>query len=101
VVIIEDVITAGTSVRESLAILAANNHPRVAGVIVSVDRMERGQGPLSAVQEVRQEFHLPVFALVTVREILAYLHNRPLDGRVLLDDACRQRMESYLAEYGV
>jgi orotate phosphoribosyltransferase len=101
VVIIEDVITAGTSIRESLAILAAQGQPRVVGVIVSVDRMERGQGRLSAVQEVRQEFGIPVFAIVTVRDIIAHLHNRPLDGRTLIDNAGKARMEAYLAEYGV
>lgn len=101
VVIIEDVITAGTSIRESMSILAANKAPQVVGIIVSVDRMERGQGELSAVQEVRRDFGIPVFAIVTVRDIIACLHNRPVDGQVHIDDAGKQRMEAYLAQYGV
>ena len=101
VVIIEDVITAGTSVRESMALLKDNGNPQVVGIIVSVDRMERGQGELSAVQEVQQQFEVPVFAIVTVREVIAHLHRCPIDGRVYLDDAGKERMETYLAEYAV
>ena len=101
VVIIEDVITAGTSIRESLSILQANGNPRVRAVIVSVDRAERGQGGLSAIQEIKQEFSLVVFAIVTVRDIISYLHNRPIDGTVVSDDACKAKMEAYLDQYGV
>ena len=101
VVIIEDVITAGTSVRESMEILAANHNPKVAGVVVSVDRRERGQGDLSAIEEVKQEFGLPVFAIATVEDIIAHLHGREIDGVVHIDDATREKMEQYLKRYGV
>jgi len=100
VVIVEDVITAGTSLRETMAILAGNNKPRVVAGIVSVDRMERGQGKLSAVEEVQQEFGFPVYAIVTVRDIIAHLHNRPVDGKVHIDEAVKGRLEEYLAEHG-
>jgi orotate phosphoribosyltransferase len=101
VVIIEDVITAGTSVRESLAILKACGNPRVTGVIVSVDRMERGQGDLTAIEEVKNQFNLPVYSIVNVREIIAHLHNRQIDDQVYIDDNMKQRMEEYLQKYGV
>ncbi len=101
VVIIEDVVTAGTSVRESMEILTANHSPKVAAVIVSVDRMERGQGQLTATQEIKNQFGMPVFSITTVREIITYLHNRPVAGRILLDDVRKAQMESYLAAYGV
>jgi len=100
VVIIEDVVTAGTSVRESMEILSANHGPKVIAVIVSVDRMERGQGRLTATQEIKDQFGMPVFTIVTVREIITYLHNRPVAGQILLDDARKAQMESYLAAYG-
>jgi len=100
VVIIEDVITAGTSIRESLAILAACGQPRVVGVIISVDRRERGSGNLSAIEELGQEFQLPIYPIVTVDEIITALHNRPIEGQVYLDDAMRQKMLDYLAKYG-
>jgi len=100
VVIIEDVITAGTSVRESLEILASSGNPEVIGVIVSVDRMERGKGELSAIQEIKEEFALPVFSIVNVKEIIRHLHQREIDGNVYIDDAMKTRMEDYLAEDG-
>ena len=101
VVIIEDVITAGTSVRESLEILAAGGNPEVIGVIVSVDRMERGKGELSAIQEIKEEFALPVFSIVNVKEIIQHLQQREIDGKVYIDDTMKTRMEDYLAEYGI
>jgi orotate phosphoribosyltransferase len=101
VVIIEDVVTAGTSVRESMEILAANHSPQVTAVIVSVDRMERGQGSLSATQEIRQQFGMPVFSIVTVREIISYLHNKPIAGKIHLDNHRREQMETYLANYSI
>lgn len=100
VVIIEDVITAGTSVRESMALLNANNNPDVVAVLVSVDRMERGRGELSAIDETAQQFRLPVFAIVTIKDIIAHLHNRPLDGKVYLDDPTKERIDAYLNRYG-
>jgi orotate phosphoribosyltransferase len=99
VVIIEDVITAGTSVRETLDILRCNNNPHVAAVIVSVDRMERGDGNLSAVDQVRKDFNIPVLAIVSVRDILVHLHNRPIDGKIHIDDAVKQKIEAYLDQY--
>ena len=101
IIIVEDVITAGTSIRETLALLAENNNPRVVGVIVSVDRMERGQGQKSAIEEIQAEFDIPVFSIVNVREIIDYLFNRSLDDKIYVDWAMKQRMEAYLTEYGV
>lgn len=101
VIIIEDVITAGTSVRETVPLLKAAADVKIDALVISVDRMERGQGELSAVQEVEQEFGVPTYALVTTREIIELLHNHPVDGKVVIDDAMRARMEDYLARYGV
>ncbi len=91
--IVEDVITAGTSVRETMEILAANNNPKVAGVIVSVDRMERGTGSLSAIAEIQQNYDFPVFAIVDVKQIIEYLHNRAIDEKVYIDDDMKVRMK--------
>ena len=99
VVIIEDVITAGTSFRESINILAANKNPKIIGAIISVDRMERGQANLSAIQEIKQNYDLPVFSLVTIKDIIQYLHNRPLDGKIYLNDDMKSRVQEYLAKY--
>jgi orotate phosphoribosyltransferase len=75
VLIVDDVITAGTAVRESLDLIrAAGAAP--AGVAVSLDRMERGEGDLSAIQEVRERYRLPVVAIATLDDLLAHLQQR-------------------------
>ena len=100
VVIVEDVVTAGTAVRESLALFQALGDLKVTALIVSVDRMERGTRDCSTLDELRADHGIAVYPIVTVREILAFLHNREIDGRVDIDDAMKARMEAYLAEYG-
>ena len=92
--IIDDVITDGASKREAIAIIrAAGAVP--AGVLIALDRQERGQGPLSATQEVSREFGVPVAAIATLADILATLRARP-EERVNVE-----RIEQYRREYGV
>jgi orotate phosphoribosyltransferase len=100
VVIIEDVITAGTSINETMKILAANNNPNVAAAIVSVDRMERGTGATTAIEQIKQQYNFPTFPIVNVKEIIAHLHNRPIDGKIHIDDVVKEKMQSYLQQYG-
>jgi orotate phosphoribosyltransferase len=76
VLIIDDVISAGTSVRESIDIIHQHGATPV-GVVIALDRMERGAGTLSAVQEVMQTYGLPVFAIATLDDLLAYLQTEP------------------------
>ncbi len=74
VLIIDDVISAGTSVRESIEIIrTAGATP--CGVVIALDRMERGQGDLSAVQEVHQSYGIPVIAIATLDDLLGYLQS--------------------------
>ena len=101
VVIIEDVITAGTAMRECLPILKGVADVEIAGLVVSADRMERGKGELSAIQEIKAEYGIDTYPIVTVREVIETLHNTPVDGRIVLDDEMREKMEEYLRQYGV
>ena len=91
VVIIEDVTTAGTSIRETVPLLRAAADVDLVGLIVSVDRMERGTGARAALAEVGAEFDMATHAIVTVEEILIHAP---------IDDATRARMREYLDEYG-
>jgi orotate phosphoribosyltransferase len=100
VVILEDVTTAGTSIRETVPILKRAADVKLVGLVVSVDRMERGTGERSALMEIEDSFGLPAFPIVTVREIMEYLHGREIDGRVVLTDELHARMEAYLAQHG-
>ena len=101
VLIIEDVITAGTAVRETLPVIKAAADITVAGLIISVDRMEKGQGNRSAVQEIYENYGIETYPIVTVREVMEALYNQPVDGKIYIDDKMLLRMEEYLAAYGV
>lgn len=100
IAIVEDVVTAGTAVRESLELFRQVAKVKVAYLFVSVDRMERGTGDCSTLDELRRDYGIQVCPIVTVREIIDFLHNRPVDGRVYIDDDIRARMEAYLEQYG-
>lgn len=100
VVIVEDVITAGTSVRESIPTLQAAAQIQISGIVVSVDRMEKGQTNRSALSELRQEFGLNVFAIVTLDEVTSFLHNREIDGKVVLNDSILEKIKKYREIYG-
>jgi orotate phosphoribosyltransferase len=99
-IIVEDVTTAGTSIRETVPLLEAAAKVKIAGLVVSVDRMERGTGKKSALAEVQETFGFPAYPIVTLADIVRHLHNRPVDGAVVLDDALRGRIEAYMKEYG-
>jgi len=102
VVIIEDVTTAGTSVRESLEILsaAAPGGVSLVGLVVSVDRMERGAGDKSALRELGDELGIRTFAIVTIDEIVEHLRGRTVDGKTIIDDAMLERIRAYREAYG-
>ncbi len=94
VLIVDDVISAGTSVRESVELIRhAGAEP--AGVVIALDRMERGVGDKSAVQEVREQFDIPVVAVVTLDNLVEFL------GRDANRQADMQAVAGYRATYGV
>jgi len=100
VVIVEDVVTAGTAVRESIELFKKVADVKIQALIVSVDRMERGTRNCSTLDELRQDHGILVYPIVTVKEIISYLYNRPIDGKIYIDDTMKARMETYLSEYG-
>lgn len=100
-IIIEDVITAGSSVRESVPLLKRLADVNISSLIISVDRMEKGNNEKTAIQEVQEEFGITTYPIVTVRDIIAHLHNYELDGRIVIDDAMKDRMEEHLEKYGI
>jgi len=100
VVIVEDVTTAGTSIRETVPVLRAAAKVEIAGLVVSVDRMERGTGELNALAEIRRELGVPAFAIVTIDEVTGWLRGRTIDGKVVIDDATHARIEQYRRDYG-
>jgi orotate phosphoribosyltransferase len=100
VLLVEDVTTAGTSVRETIGLLRATAAIELAGLVVSVDRQERGQGERSALSELEEEFQMPCFAIVDLDEIVAHLSAHPVDGSILLDRQRLERIAAYRRAYG-
>ncbi len=101
VVIIEDVTTAGTSVGETMPILAAQGNIEVLGLVVSVDRMERGQGEKSALTEIEENYRIAATAIVTMKEVVEHLYNRPYKGKIIIDDTLKEAIDAYYRQYGV
>lgn len=101
VVIIEDVTTAGTSIQETLPIINAQGDVTVAGLVVSVDRMERGQGEKSALAEIEEKYGLKTTAIVTMAEVVEHLYNRPYKGKIIIDDTLKAAIDTYYKQYGV
>ncbi len=95
VLIIDDVITAGTAVREAIAMITAAG-AELAGVVVGLDRQERGEGTRSAVQEVEQSFGAPVLGIIQMTDIIDYLEAQGADATADL-----QRMRAYRQRFGV
>lgn len=94
VLIIDDVITAGTAIRESMDIIRAQG-AEPAAVVIALDRQERGQGERSAIQEVQQEYGLPVAAIVRLEHIIGYLQDSAESGAAL------EHIRQYRLQYGV
>ena len=101
VVIIEDVTTAGTSIEETLPIIKAQGNVQMVGLVVSVDRMERGQGKQSALKEIEQKYGFKTTSIVTMAEVVEHLYNRPYKGKVIIDDKLKSAIDAYYKEYGV
>lgn len=100
VLIVEDVTTAGTSIYETMPILKSQGNVDVKGLIISVDRMERGQGEQSALCEIREKFGFKTCAIVTMAEVIEYLYNKEVNGKILIDDEIKGRIDEYYAQYG-
>jgi orotate phosphoribosyltransferase len=101
ILIIEDVITAGTAVREVLPMLQSLGKVHVPAMVLSVDRMERGQGDKTAVQELYEEYGIKVYPIITIREIVTLLHNVTIAGQIVLNDQMRNSIEAYLKNHCV
>lgn len=94
VLIIDDVITAGTAIREAVDIIKAEN-AQPAGVLIALDRQEKGQGELSAVQEVEQDFGLRVSSIINMKNLIDYLAEDQSQQDML------EKMQQYREQYGI
>ncbi|MDF2473961.1 MAG: orotate phosphoribosyltransferase [Anaerocolumna sp.] len=100
IIIIEDVTTAGTSIGETMPILNAQGDVSVLGLVVSVDRMEKGQGTKSALKEIEENYGFKTTAIVTMEEVVEHLYNKPYNGDIIIDDTLKAAIDAYYVQYG-
>ncbi|MDE7322465.1 MAG: orotate phosphoribosyltransferase [Lachnospiraceae bacterium] len=100
VVIIEDVTTSGKSIEETFPILKAQANVDVVGLMVSLNRQERGKTQKNALAEIREVYGIETGAIVTMEEVVEHLYNRNYNGRVLIDDGMKEAIETYYTQYG-
>jgi len=100
VLIVEDVTTAGTSIRETVPLLRAAADVTLAGLVVAVDRNERGTGHRSALDEVGDAFRMKTFSIVSIDDIVEHLRSHDVDGRRIVTDDLHARIAVYRSEYG-
>ncbi len=101
VVIIEDVTTSGKSIEETFPILKEQADVEIKGLMVSLNRMEKGLGgKVSALQEIREKYGFPANAIVSMADVIEHLYNRPYNGKVLIDDTLKAAIDEYYKQYG-
>ena len=97
VVIIEDVTTSGKSIEETFPILKEQANVDVVGLMVSLNRQERGRTQKNALAEIREVYGIETGAIVTMEEVVEHLYNRKYNGRVLIDDKLKEAIDTYYA----
>ena len=106
IVIIEDVTTSGKSIEETFPIIKAQcpdpDKIEIKGLMVSLNRQEKGKGDKSALEEITDLYGFPANAIVTMSEVVEYLYNKPTgkDGKIIIDDKIKTDIENYYKEYG-
>jgi orotate phosphoribosyltransferase len=101
VIIVDDVITAGTAVRETVDILKNQGNPKILGVVISVDRMEKGTGEKSAIQEITESDKINFYPIVNILDILEFLKDSSLREKFGIKTEMITKMEEYRSKYGV
>ena len=94
IMLVDDVITAGTAIRESMDLIQANG-AELAGVLIALDRQEKGKSELSAIQEVERDYQAKVIAIITLADLIAYLEEQPQMAAHL------EQVRAYRAAYGI
>lgn len=100
VVIIEDVTTSGKSMDETVPIIRAQAKIEIKGLMVSLNRMERGKGEKSALEEIKDLYGFETNAIVSMQDVVEYLYNKPYKGKVYIDNEIKKSIDQYYAQYG-
>ncbi len=101
IVMIEDVTTSGKSIEETFPILKAQGDVQIVGLIVSLNRMEKGQSSeKSALDEIQDKYGFQANAIVSMQEVIEYLYQKPYKGKILIDDTLKAAIDAYYKQYG-
>jgi len=100
VLLIDDVITAGTAIRETLEILKVNGNPQVVGVLIAMNRMEKNNEGRNALEEI-EKLGIKVFSIVNLDEVIEALYGKEVNGKVYIDEAMMEKIKAYRKEFGV
>ena len=100
VVIIEDVTTSGKSIEETFPIIKAQGDVEIKGLMVSLNRMERGKGAKSALDEIKDLYGFPTAAIVSMADVVEHLYNKEIIGKVVIDDQIKAAIDAYYEQYG-
>ena len=103
VVIVEDVTTSGKSIRETFPIITSQADISIVGMMVSLNRLERGleDKTMTALDQLQKEYNFPAHSIVTMDDVMEHLYNKVVNGKVNIDDDIKSRLDAYYAEYGV
>ena len=101
VVIIEDVTTSGKSIQETFPIIQAQGDVTILGLMVSLNRMEKGlETDKCALDEIQEKYGFPAYAIVSMADVVECLYNRPCQGRLIIDDKMKEAIDKYYEQYG-
>ncbi len=101
VVMIEDVTTSGKSMEETVPKVRGAANVEIVGLMVSLNRMEKGQGgEKSALEEIKERYGFEANAIVSMADVIEHLYNKEYNGKVLIDDELKAAIDAYYAEYG-
>ncbi len=99
--IIEDVTTSGKSIEETFPILRQQADVEIKGLMVSLNRMERGlDSEKSALHEIKEKYGFEASAIVTMKDVVSCLYNQPYKGTIYIDDALKSAIDAYYEQYG-
>ncbi len=101
VVVIEDVTTSGKSMEETIPIVRAQADVTIVGLMVSLNRQEKGKGDKGALDEIKELYGFETEAIVSMDEVVEYLYNKEIDRKVLIDDEMKAKIDAYYEQYGV
>ncbi len=102
IVIIEDVTTSGKSIEETFPIIQAQGKVEILGLMISLNRMERGKGDkMTALDEIRETYGFKTGAIVTMEDVVEKLYNKECQGKIIIDDAMKASIDAYYEQYGV